>query len=227
MNDQSKHWDKLEGNREYFDNADIFIQDRRTLLWILQSFYKQFILPKNRRKVLDLGTGDGILLQTLHHIDSKMEAVAADGSEEILDKARAGLAGISNVTFAAITFEEIIAGRFDQKDFDLVVSSLAIHHLLLPQKRELFLKIFKLIAAGGWFINIDTVTSGNNDYDAWYLDLWHDWIVKFQEDNKTGTQFEEVAYKAPKKPENHYDKLNAQLHRAYAKKTRMKEGGVR
>jgi SAM-dependent methyltransferase len=47
--------------------------------------------------------------------------------------------------------------------FDLVVSSLAIHHLPDARKRSLCREVFELLAAGGAFYNLDCVASPSEE----------------------------------------------------------------
>ena len=211
MNEYSTNWDKLENNKNYLEFVDIVLQDRKTLLNILKSFFLKFIVNDNKKRILDLGTGDGILVKNLYSIDQNIEFVVTDGSQDMLDKAKENLKGINNIKYIHITFEEIIENRFKENFFDFIVSSFAIHHLLLDQKRALFKCLFNLINPGGYFINIDTVTNNDIKYTKWYLDLWKEWIERFQKENNTNTKCEDIPHKAPEKPENHYDPLDKQL----------------
>lgn len=211
MSDYSKNWDKLENNKNYLEFADIVLQDRKSLLNILNSFFLKFIVDGKKKKVLDLGTGDGILIKSLYNVNQNVDIVAIDGSQDMLKKAEKNLNYIKNIKFICITFEEIIARQLKEKNYDFIVSSFAIHHLLLEQKKELFKSIFDLLNHSGYFINIDTVTCSNKNYYKWYLDLWKEWIVRFQLENKTGTEYQDIPYKAPEKPENHYDPLFKQI----------------
>ena len=77
------NWSRAEFAQEYRENADIYIVERRRLLEILKSFYRHFLANKERKNILDLGCGDGIITHKLLEIDESMVATLIDGSEEI------------------------------------------------------------------------------------------------------------------------------------------------
>ena len=58
-------WANAEFGKEYIDNADIYIVERRRLLEILKSFYRHFLNERGQNRILDLGCGDGIITQEL------------------------------------------------------------------------------------------------------------------------------------------------------------------
>ena len=54
---------------------------------ILKSFYRHFLAGKQQYRVLDLGCGDGILIDELLSIDASISATLVDGSADMLKKA--------------------------------------------------------------------------------------------------------------------------------------------
>ncbi|MBY9006939.1 MAG: class I SAM-dependent methyltransferase [Candidatus Lokiarchaeota archaeon] len=212
MKENSKNWDDLESIRDYLDNANIIIQDRKTLLFILKIFYQKYIFDGKPKKILDLGTGNGILIKTLIQNSSiENEIRVVDGSDIMIREAQSNLNYLSKVRYYKLDFQEIINNGFPEKDFDFIVSSFAIHHLELEKKREFYKIIFNLLRSNGYFINIDTTTSKFNDYTRWYLDLWSEWIKNYQIENNTDTSYEDIPYSASNSHENHYDPLTIQL----------------
>ena len=134
---EKSEWAEKEHAQEFMENADFFILERRRLLKILRSFYRHFLTRK--AKVLDLGCGDGAITRELLKEDNQIQATLVDGSSEMLKSARERLKAYDNLHFLQSTFQELIngSGNLDD-DFDLVVSSLAIHHLHLEEKKSLF-----------------------------------------------------------------------------------------
>jgi tRNA (cmo5U34)-methyltransferase len=74
----------------------------------------------------------------------------------------------------------------DQK-FDLVISSLSIHHLSDEDKRALFVRIHSLLDDGGLFINIDQVW-GPTDY--WQNHYWNQWLEQVRRNGAAEDQIE-------------------------------------
>jgi tRNA (cmo5U34)-methyltransferase len=100
-------------------------------------------------RVLDLGTGDGVMLALVQSQWPGVEAVGVDFSPAMLDAARARFAGDAAVTIVA----------HDLGSFDAVVSSFAIHHLVDARKRALYGEVFSVLAPGGTFANLEHVSS--------------------------------------------------------------------
>ncbi len=211
MNEFEKsNWNKADYSQDYLDNADIYIQDRKTLLNVLASFYRKFFKSKKIR-VLDLGCGDGILSKTLCNQKGDKEIIVTDGSKDMISAAKKELEGLPILEFCQISFEEIIEGQFEKDSFDFIVSSFAIHHLEFSQKKQLFKRIFEIMNPKGYFLNIDVVTSINENYYEWYYDLWKEWIVDRQKFLNLKKSFEQVPEEARGKSENHYDPLQVHL----------------
>jgi tRNA (cmo5U34)-methyltransferase len=117
-------------------------------------------VPKNPRRILDLGTGNGRLLNLLKIDRPEAQSVALDFSPTMLKEARA--------TFADDQTVEVIAHNLDDPlpklgTFDVVVSSFAIHHLADERKRSLYAEVFTLLEPGGLFCNLEHVASATDN----------------------------------------------------------------
>jgi SAM-dependent methyltransferase len=111
-------------------------------------------LPQQVNRVLDLGTGDGRLIDLVRTAHPGAEAVGLDSSQPMLDRA--------DQRFSADSATELrlhdLRGPLPQHGtFDAVVSGLAIHHLEDDGKRQLFAEIHGLLAPGSVFANLDLV----------------------------------------------------------------------
>jgi tRNA (cmo5U34)-methyltransferase len=113
-------------------------------------------VPKNVKRILDVGTGDGRLLGLLKCDRPNVECVAIDFSPTMLEKVRTRFADDKNVTIIEHNFD---ASLPDLGKFDAVVSSFAIHHVEDDRKRSLYAEIFNLLNPGGVFCNLEHVAS--------------------------------------------------------------------
>jgi tRNA (cmo5U34)-methyltransferase len=148
-------WTSSEHARDYLERADSISHRSEGELTLLE-----FIPPRTRR-ILDLGTGDGRLLNLVREELSRRgqpdtDAVAVDFSPTMLEAVRGRFAGESSVGVVAHNMDEPlpVLGKFDA-----VISSFAIHHLLHERKRALYAEIYGLLNAGGVFCNLEHVAS--------------------------------------------------------------------
>lgn len=136
--------------REYLEHADSISHRNEGESALLE------FLPRTTRRVLDLGTGDGRLLDLVRGQNPDTEAIALDFSPAMIEAARQRFAGDSRVTVVAHNLDEILPAL---GPFDAVISSFAIHHLVHDRKRELYAEIYGLLNADGVFCNLEHVAS--------------------------------------------------------------------
>ncbi len=115
----------------------------------------EFIRPGTRR-ILDLGTGDGRLLAFVRHQHPETEAAAVDFSPAMLEAVRKRFAQDSRVTVIEHNMDAPLRAL---GQFDAVISSFAIHHLVHERKRTLYEEIYGLLNPGGVFCNLEHVAS--------------------------------------------------------------------
>jgi tRNA (cmo5U34)-methyltransferase len=205
-------WAKPDFSREYRDKADIYVIERKRLFEVLKSFCRHFLAGEGRKKVLDLGCGDGIVTRELLEIDDTIEVTLVDGSTDMLDHAKKCFAGFTNFHYLLASFQEIIEGKSQLGSFDFIVSSLAIHHLTLGEKGKLYQKIHAHLIPGGYFLNIDLVRAGEEELEDWYMGLWREWIEErkkllgLKEDI-----FGEILRRYKENEDNKPDTLDAQI----------------
>lgn len=116
-------------------------------------------VPRDARRVLDLGTGDGRLLALLQVDRPAMAGVGLDFSELMLAAARRRFLGDRRIELVEHDLAEPLPalGRFDA-----VVSSFAIHHVEHERKRSLYGEVFDLLEPGGVFANFEHVASATD-----------------------------------------------------------------
>ena len=111
---------------------------------------------------LDLGCGDGILGAAVLGEYPAARGAFVDFSEPMLDQARETLHEYAD----QLSFENLDYGdpawvnRMQASGpFDAIVSGYSIHHQPDTRKRELYEEIYSLLRPGGWFVNIEHVSS--------------------------------------------------------------------
>jgi len=143
-------WTSNDHAREYLERADSISHRSEG-----ESALLEFI-PRTTHRILDLGTGDGRLLNLVRQRHSDTEAVALDFSPAMLEAAGKRFAGESSVSVIAHNMDEPLPAL---GTFDAVISSFAIHHLVHERKRALYAEIFALLNPGGVFCNLEHVAS--------------------------------------------------------------------
>jgi ubiquinone/menaquinone biosynthesis C-methylase UbiE len=111
---------------------------------------------------LDLGCGDGILAAAILGEFPNARGVLADFSEPMLAQARAqlkeyaGQLGFENLDYGHPDWVERMHAH---QPFDAVVSGYSIHHQPDLRKRQVYEEVYSLLRRGGWFVNIEHVSS--------------------------------------------------------------------
>jgi SAM-dependent methyltransferase len=114
-------------------------------------------IPPGVERVLDIGAGDGRLLDLVLRARPNAAGVALDFSPLMLERLHTRF-GDSRV--------EIVTHNLDEPlprlgTFDAVVSSFAIHHVSHQRKRQLYGEIWHILNDGGVFANLEHVASAS------------------------------------------------------------------
>jgi SAM-dependent methyltransferase len=116
------------------------------------------LLPASVGRVLDVGTGDGRMIALVRATHPGVPAIGIDFSEPMLDAARERFAGDDRPPdLRHHDLSDPLPG--DLGTFDLVVSSLAIHHLPDERKRTLYRELFDVLEPDGLFLHMEHVAS--------------------------------------------------------------------
>lgn len=130
--------------------------------------------------VLDLGTGTGITAKLIQDLLPKAKIDAVDFSEQMIAGAKKKL-GDKNVRYL---FGDYADMTFD-KQYDIVVSVIGIHHQNTEGKQKLFGKIYSLLKQGGVFIFGDLATYADSHEAARNNALHYYHLVEHATDEKT------------------------------------------
>ena len=211
---QKTEWSDASKADYFMDNASRYIPDRARMQSILASLLSGVLVPRFAGRtlaVVELGSGDGALSHAVavHHAD--IELTLLDGSQQMLEGARRRLSSHPRTRYVHATFQDVIAGRTTLPESHFIVSSLAIHHLTLPEKTGLFAAAAHALVPGGAFANIDVVLSPDSFLEDWYLRLWGDWIRQHDLEAADGKSFQHIPTQYKQNADNLSDTLQDQL----------------
>lgn len=153
---------------KFNQKAKEYDSERRALIPCFDDFYGVTIdcidFKGDNPKVLDLGAGTGILSQFLLEKYPNAEIVLIDLAEEMLKEAEKRFEGNDNISFIC---DDYIIHEFNTK-FDIIISSLSIHHLTGTEKKVLIEKYHDLLNDGGNFVNADQVLNPNKCVEDYF-----------------------------------------------------------
>jgi len=158
--------------------AQSYDLQRRQLIPCFDDFYGTATAWVNSKKqaprILDLGAGTGLFSAFVkaRYPDAKFTLV--DISEEMLKAARQRFGDDPNVQYIVADYS---AYPFTEQ-YDIILSSLSIHHLAHPDKSTLFQTLYKLLAEGGIFINADQAAGSSPYFDNRYKEQWEDAVYR-------------------------------------------------
>jgi tRNA (cmo5U34)-methyltransferase len=212
---EKSEWIESRHVKDFVENADIYILERKKLFSIMKSFYNYFLKNKIKNgqiKVLDLGCGDGALTNELLKVDDQIEATLVDGSSTMIQNAQERLKSYDGLNYIHKTFQELLENDILETDFNFIVSSLAIHHLSSESKESLFQYILHHLKEGGFFLNVDVVRAPNEALEDWYRQLWGEWIAKNELKMGSKESFQHIPLQYKNNPDNYPERLENQLN---------------
>jgi cyclopropane fatty-acyl-phospholipid synthase-like methyltransferase len=101
------------------------------------------LLPERVGRVLDLGTGDGVTLALVLVARPEASGVGLDFGEEMLRRAQDRFAVEPRVEIDRHDLDRALPATLG--DFDVVVSSFAIHHLAPARQHALYREVFAVL----------------------------------------------------------------------------------
>jgi tRNA (cmo5U34)-methyltransferase len=126
--------------------------------------------PQVALDVLDLGAGTGLFSSQVLGRYPHANFVLVDLAEKMLGVARRRFGEASDQFQYVLADYRQLEG---QAEYDLVISSLSIHHLEDAEKQALFGRIYSILRKGGIFINVDQIRGETPFLRELY---WQHWL---------------------------------------------------
>ena len=175
-----------------FNNAaDNYDTNRKEIIPHMDVYYQTAVeLTKkfNNPSILDLGAGTGILTELLHQTHPQSRITLVDMSANMLDKAKNKFNNIDNFTY----IEDNYLTMDLKENYDIIISSLSIHHLNDKEKYTLYRKIYQHLNNQGVFINADEVIAPTDTLEKLYVEKETTHLLK---QDLTNDEKEEILYR--------------------------------
>ncbi len=119
-------------------------------------------------KVLDLGTGTGLLSSLIKNVFPSSEITLTDISGEMLEKAKQRFKNTDSVSFIQNDYiNENIPGSYD-----VIISALSLHHSTEKELLSVLIKLSSALKSGGTFINADQILGETPEIEKTYEETW-------------------------------------------------------
>ncbi|MBD8003895.1 class I SAM-dependent methyltransferase [Bacillus sp. Sa1BUA2] len=162
---------------KFNQNALQYDNQRRKLIPCFEDFYSVPVsiieTDKETPKILDIGAGTGLFASFIKEKFPKATITLIDISENMLEKARNRFKEEENIAYINADYSEY---KFEEK-FDIIVSSLSIHHLTDEAKKKMFNNVYNLLTPKGIFVNADQVLGHTPFIDSMYKKDWNNKIT--------------------------------------------------
>jgi trans-aconitate methyltransferase len=150
-------WRDREVATRFATERAAIVPESRAQIDVLLHILRQRDRPIVR--VVDLGSGDAVLLDAVLSAFPDASGLAMDYSETMRELANARLARFAARAVVAPADLRTSHWRATAREADVIVSGFAIHHLPDARKRELYGEIFAALSPGGTFLNLEHVAS--------------------------------------------------------------------
>jgi tRNA (cmo5U34)-methyltransferase len=157
---------------KFNENAPSYDDQRKKLIPCFDDFYSIPVSIMNLKtetpSVLDIGAGTGLFSSFIKEKYPNAQITLIDLSEKMMDVSKERFSHYTDIQYVVSDYTEY---EFEQK-YDLIISSLSIHHLSDEEKRKLYKKAFSLLTDDGIFINADQVLGSSPFIESLYKSDW-------------------------------------------------------
>jgi len=170
QNDVASFFDSI--SVQYDGMIERCVPRYREMIWALLTY-----LPKQLEvsRILELGCGTGNLSSVLAQRFPQAEITMVDISSEMLENCRQRLGQDSRFTFRVADLNNL---DFDAASFDLVTSSIAIHHINSAAKAALFQRVHSWLREDGVFAYSDQFAGATTELYQTHLEFWRSEALK-------------------------------------------------
>lgn len=156
-------------------------------------------------RIIDLGCGTGTVAKRISEKFPNSKIVCLDIASNMIDIAKNKLSEHKDVEFITGDFSNIDFGD----KFDVIVSSLALHHLENDNcKKEFYTKIHDILTDFGLFINADVVLASTDYQQNINMNRWiefmnksiskdeiiDNWIPKYQAEDRPARLMDQLKW---------------------------------
>ncbi len=169
-------------------------------------------VPREQLTVLDLGCGDGFLLQMVMQAFPVSRAVALDGSPAMLERAEVRFQDLGLfsdlVDYLETDFNNPAwRASLPCDRFDADVSGFAIHHSEDDRKRALYEDIFYLLNPGGVFVNVEHIASASLLGETLFEDAYTESLTRHRRARGEEIDLEDVREEIRNRPDKAANRL--------------------
>lgn len=158
--------------KKFNENSLLYDEQRKRLIPCFEDFYKISTLIAESHldnpKILDLGAGTGIFSQYLFKKYPNASFTLIDIAEKMLELSKLRFKNCSNIKYINNNY---LTHNFGEK-YDIIISSLSIHHLSDKEKFDLYKKCYSILNTNGIFINSDQFSGETPYIESLNKKLW-------------------------------------------------------
>jgi len=146
---------KLEKMDEFFENRSASYEEHMLSISHIRNGYKKIaeMIPKNTKKLLDLGCGTGLELIEIFRKLPNIKVTGIDLTKKMLDKLYEKFPGRDIVLINGNYFSH----DFGSNIYDVIISYQTLHHFEHDIKQKLYKKLFNALTIHGQYIECDYI----------------------------------------------------------------------
>ena len=170
---------------------NLFVPKRNEILSVISGLATKSI--SETPKILDIGSGSGDVTADILKFKPHSSAYLMDISDEMIRLSQDRFRENPNIHIIKHNLNEDILDATSEREFDLVVSCFALHHIAFENRVRLYRSIREILKPDGLFINGDMFKCESPVIDQWEFDTWIKWIIcRIRDQQGIETSFDEV-----------------------------------